>query len=45
MLHEVIFLDSDSDSYSEFKPTYKDLHDSIEEMHAESLNNFEKFIS
>jgi len=30
----VIFSDSDSDSYSDFKPTYKDLQDSIEEMHA-----------
>jgi len=29
--NEVIFSDSDSDSYSDFKPTYKDLQDSIEE--------------
>jgi len=42
---EVIFLDSDSDSYSDFKPTYKGLQDSIEEMHVESLNVFEKLIS
>jgi len=43
--NEVIFSDSDSDSYSDFKPTYKDLQDSIEEMHIESLNAFEKLIS
>jgi len=43
--NEVIFSDSDSDSYSDFKPTYKDLQDSIEEMHAESLNAFEKLIA
>jgi hypothetical protein len=42
--NEVIFSDSDFDSYSDFKPTYKDLQDSIEEMHAESLNAFEKLI-
>jgi len=43
--NEVIFSDSDSDSYSDFKPTYKDLQDSIEEIHAESLNAFEKLIA
>jgi len=43
--NKVIFSDSDSDSYFEFKPTYKDLQDSIEEMHAESLNAFENLIS
>jgi len=43
--NEVIFSDSDFDSYSDFKPTYKDLQDSIEEMHVESLNAFEKLIS
>jgi len=43
--NEVIFSDSDSDSYSDFKPTYKDLQDSIEEMHAESLNAFDKLIA
>jgi len=43
--NEVIFSDSDSDSYSDFKPTYKDLQDSIEEMHIESLNAFEKLIA
>jgi len=43
--NEVIFSDSDSGSYSDFKPTYKDLQDSIEEMHAESLNAFEKLIA
>jgi len=43
--NEVIFSDSDSDSYSDFKPTYKDLQDFIEEMHAESLNAFDKLIS
>jgi len=41
---EVIFLDSDSDSYSNFQPTYKDLQDSIKEMHAESLNAFDKLM-
>ena len=41
--NEVIF--SDSDSYSDFKPTYKDLQDSIAEMHAGSLNAFEKLIA
>jgi len=43
--NEVIFSDSDSDSYSDFKPTYKDLQDSIEEMHDESLNAFDKLIA
>jgi predicted nuclease with TOPRIM domain len=43
--NEVIFFDSDSDSYSNFKPTYKDLQDSIEEMHVESLNAFEKLMA
>jgi len=43
--NEVIFSDSDSDSYSDFKSTYKDLQDSIEEMHVESLNAFEKLIA
>jgi len=43
--NEVIFSDSDSDSYSDFKPAYKDLQDSIKEMHAESLNSFEKLIA
>jgi len=43
--NEVIFSDSDFDSYSNFKPTYDDLQDSIEEMHAESLNAFEKLIA
>jgi len=43
--NEVIFSDFDSDSYSNFKPTYKDLQDSIEEMHVESLNVFEKLIA
>ena len=43
--NEVIFSDSDPDSYSEFKPTYKDLQDSIDEMHVESLNAFEKLIA
>jgi len=43
--NEVIFSDFDSDSYSDFKPTYKDFQDSIEEMHVESLNPFEKLIS
>ena len=43
--NEVILLDSDSDSYSDFKPTYKDLQHFIEEMHAESLNAFEKLIA
>jgi len=43
--NEVIFSDSNSDSYSDFKPTYKDLQDSIEEMHAESLNAFQKLIA
>jgi len=42
---EVIFSNSDSDSYFDFKPTYKDLQDSIEEMHAENLNAFEKLIA
>jgi len=28
--NEVIFLDFDSDSYSDFKPTYKDLQNYIE---------------
>jgi len=28
--NEVIFSDIDSDSYSEFKPTYKDLQDFID---------------
>jgi len=37
-------ISSDSDSYSNFKPTYKDLQDSIKEMHAESLNAFEKLM-
>jgi len=39
--NEVIF----SDSFSDFKPTYKDVQDSIEEMHVESLNAFEKLIT
>jgi len=43
--NEVIFSDSDSDSYSDFKPTYKDLQDSIYEMHVEYLNAFEKLIA
>jgi len=43
--NEVIFSNSDSDSYSDFKPTYKDLQDSIEEIHAESLNAFDKLIA
>jgi len=43
--NEVIFSDSDSDSYSEFKPTYKELQNSIEEMHVESLNSFEKLMA
>ena len=43
--NEVIFPDSNSDSYSDCKPTYKDLQDSIEEMHAESLNAFDKLIA
>ena len=43
--NEVIFLVSDPDSYSDFKPTYKDLQYSIEEMHSESLNAFEKLIA
>jgi len=37
--NEVTFSDSD------FKPTFKDLQDSIEVMHAESLNAFEKLIA
>jgi len=43
--NEVIFSNSDSYSYSDFKPTYKDLQDSIEEMHVESLNAFGKLIA
>jgi len=47
--NEVIFSDSDSDSdfdsYSEFKPTNKDSKYSIEEMHVEYLNAFEKLIA
>jgi len=43
--NEVIFSDSDSDSYSDFQPTYKALQDSIEEMHVESLNAFKKLIA
>jgi len=43
--NEVIFSDSDSDSYSDFKPTYKYLQDSIKEMHAKSLNVFDKLIA
>ena len=34
-----------SDSYSNYKPTYKDLQDFFEEMHVESLNAFEKLIA
>jgi len=43
--NEVNSSDSDSDSYSDFKPTYKDLQDSIEEIHVESLNAFKKIIA
>jgi len=43
--NEAIFSVSDFDSYFNFKPTYKDLQDSIEEMHVESLNAFEKLIA
>jgi len=43
--NKVIFSDSDSDSYSDFNPTYKDLQDSIEEMHAEALHAFVKLIA
>lgn len=39
--NEVIY----SDSVSEFKPTYEDLQYSIDEMHVESLNAFEKLIA
>ncbi|AES75720.1 hypothetical protein MTR_6g055580 [Medicago truncatula] len=41
--NKVIF--NDFDSYSNFKPNYKDLQDSIKEMHAESLNAFEKLMA
>ena len=43
--NEVIFSDSDSDSYSNCKPTYKDLQDSIKEMHVDSLNAFDKIMA
>jgi len=34
-----------SESYYDYKPTDKDLQYSIEEMHVESLNAFEKLIA